>query len=110
MKLCRREIIRGLLIAAAVVWVAFAVAVRIVPLPRKLHAPPPLSLDLRDRNDLPLRQVLQGDKAQHERKFISNKNYDKLVQIRANRDPKSVFHSYLTNADTVLNKNDFDHE
>ncbi len=51
-----------------------------------------------------------SDFTAHERKFISNKNYDKLVQIRANRDPKSVFHSYLTNADTVLNKNDFDND
>ncbi len=67
MKLSDRKILRGVLIAAILVWVALAVVVRVVPLPRNLYAPPPLSLDLRDRNDLPLRQVLQGDKAQPER-------------------------------------------
>jgi FAD binding domain len=51
-----------------------------------------------------------SDFTAHSRKFISDKNYEKLEQIRANRDPKGVFHSYLKSAETVLNKNKFDNE
>jgi hypothetical protein len=42
------------------------------------------------------------------RKFISNQNLEKLEAIRAKRDPKALFHSYLKNENTVLNKNDFE--
>ena len=44
----------------------------------------------------------------HGRKFVSDANYQKIQQIRAKRDPKRLFHSYLANPDTVINKNDFE--
>jgi FAD binding domain len=49
-----------------------------------------------------------SDFTAHGRKFISNENFEKLQKIRANRDPNNLFHTYLKNEDTVLNKNDFD--
>ncbi len=44
----------------------------------------------------------------HQRKFIADKNFEKLQQIKKQRDPDNIFHSYLKNEDTVLNKNDFE--
>ena len=67
MKLRERKFIGGLLIAGAGVWLALAVAVRVIPLPRNLTSAPPLTLDLRDRHGVPLRQVLAGQSAQPER-------------------------------------------
>jgi hypothetical protein len=49
-----------------------------------------------------------SDFTTHGRKFISEKNYKKLEEIRAERDPNGLFHSYLKNENTVLNKNDFE--
>jgi FAD binding domain len=46
-----------------------------------------------------------SDFTSHQRKFISNENYEKLEQIRAKRDPDGRFHSYLANPDTILNLN-----
>ena len=50
-----------------------------------------------------------SDFTAHQRKFISEDNYKKLEKIRAKRDPNGRFHSYLANADTVLNKNNIGH-
>jgi hypothetical protein len=49
-----------------------------------------------------------SDFTAHERKFIADKNYQKLEEIRAKRDPEGLFHSYLKNESTVLNKNNFE--
>jgi hypothetical protein len=49
-----------------------------------------------------------SDFTAHGRKFISEKNYQRLEAIRAKRDPNNLFHSYLKNENTVLNKNDFE--
>jgi FAD binding domain len=46
-----------------------------------------------------------SDFTAHQRKFISNDNYQKLEQIRAKRDPNGRFHSYLANKGAVLNQN-----
>ena len=43
-----------------------------------------------------------SDFTTHQRKFISNENYEKLEIIRAQRDPESRFHSYLANKEAVL--------
>lgn len=51
-----------------------------------------------------------SDFTAHGRKFVSEANFEKIQTIRAQRDPKGLFHSYLKNADTVLNKNDFDND
>ncbi len=51
-----------------------------------------------------------SDFTAHQRKFISDKNYEKLEQIRAKRDPNGRFHSYLADKDVVLNQNDFENE
>jgi FAD binding domain len=48
-----------------------------------------------------------SDFTAHGRKFINEVNFEKLQTIRAERDPKGLFHSYLKNEDTILNKNDF---
>ena len=49
-----------------------------------------------------------SDFTAHGRKFISETNLEKLQTIRAIRDPKELFHSYLKNDDTGLNKNEFE--
>ncbi len=46
-----------------------------------------------------------SDFTAHQRKFISNENWEKLEQIRAKCDPNGRFHSYLANKDAVLNEN-----
>jgi FAD/FMN-containing dehydrogenase len=43
----------------------------------------------------------------HQRKFISNENWEKLETIRAQRDPNRRFYAYLTNVETTLNQNEF---
>jgi FAD/FMN-containing dehydrogenase len=43
----------------------------------------------------------------HQRKFISNENWEKLEAIRAQRDPQRRFHTYLTNEEKTLNQNKF---
>jgi FAD/FMN-containing dehydrogenase len=48
-----------------------------------------------------------SDFTAHQRKFISNENWEKLEQIRAKRDPNRRFHSYLTKKENTLNQNDF---
>jgi lipoate synthase len=49
-----------------------------------------------------------SDFTAHQRKFIADKNFEKLQEIKKQRDPNNLFHSYLKNEDTVLNKNDFE--
>jgi FAD/FMN-containing dehydrogenase len=49
-----------------------------------------------------------SDFTTHGRKFINETNFEKLQAIRAERDPKGLFHSYLKNAATILNKNEFE--
>jgi FAD/FMN-containing dehydrogenase len=49
-----------------------------------------------------------SDFTAHNRKFIAEKSFDKLQKIRTERDPNGLFHSYLINENTVLNKNDFE--
>ncbi|MFM2327226.1 MAG: hypothetical protein RIR31_1428, partial [Bacteroidota bacterium] len=49
-----------------------------------------------------------SDFTAHQRKFIADKNFEKLQEIKRLRDPNNLFHSYLKNEDTVLNKNDFE--
>jgi hypothetical protein len=49
-----------------------------------------------------------SDFTTHSRKFISNNNFNKLQKIRSERDPMGLFHSYLKNENTVLNKNEFE--
>jgi hypothetical protein len=46
-----------------------------------------------------------SDFTAHQRKFISNENYEKLEEIRAKRDPNGRFHSYLADKNAVLNQN-----
>jgi FAD/FMN-containing dehydrogenase len=41
----------------------------------------------------------------HQRKFMGDENFEKLQKIRAKRDPKGLFHSYLTQSDKTLNQN-----
>jgi hypothetical protein len=49
-----------------------------------------------------------SDFTAHQRKFINDKNFEKLQEIKKQRDPGNLFHSYLKNADTILNKTDFE--
>ncbi|MFV5699082.1 FAD-binding oxidoreductase [Flavobacterium sp. ZT3R17] len=49
-----------------------------------------------------------SDFTKHQRKFISDANFTKLQAIRAERDPKGLFHSYLAKSDVVVNKNEFE--
>ncbi|MEY2918436.1 MAG: hypothetical protein RIS73_2150, partial [Bacteroidota bacterium] len=49
-----------------------------------------------------------SDFTAHQRKFIADKNFEKLQEIKRLRDPNNLFHSYLKNEDTILNKNDFE--
>jgi FAD/FMN-containing dehydrogenase len=50
-----------------------------------------------------------SDFTAHQRKFISNENYEKLEEIRAKRDPNGRFHSYLAHKEAILNQNKMDH-
>lgn len=49
-----------------------------------------------------------SDFTAHERKFIADKNYQKLEEIRQKWDSEGLFHSYLKNESTILNKNNFE--
>jgi catechol 2,3-dioxygenase-like lactoylglutathione lyase family enzyme len=39
------------------------------------------------------------------RKFMAEANFERLQQIRAQRDPSGLFHAYLANPDATLNQN-----
>jgi FAD/FMN-containing dehydrogenase len=43
----------------------------------------------------------------HQRKFMADANFAKLQEIRAKRDPKGLFHSYLTASNETINQNIF---
>lgn len=48
-----------------------------------------------------------SDFTAHQRKFISNENYQKLLEIRKKYDPNGTFHSYLCKDESLLNTNEF---